>query len=144
VSLAASPALRVVLTIALFVLFMPGLVTFVIALSMSWDEPSAYYRWGSFTHMMGLGYKVGLPAAAVTGACVALLTFFLHSRFSLYAAAALIGAASVVASAIIRNGVQENYAGVAVAGVLGALAALGCTVLAHIFGLRAPAEATAS
>jgi hypothetical protein len=144
VSAVAAHAQRVVFTVALFLLLMPGLVTAVFALPMSLEGSSFYYQWGSFVHMMRLGYIVGLPAAAITGIAVALLPSVLRQRVSLYAAAALIGALSVVAFAVIRNGMQNDYAGLAVAGALGAVAALVCTALARLARFRPRQKAPAT
>ena len=141
---AAVLALRVVLTIALFVLLMPGLVTFVIALSMSWDEPSAYYRWGSFLHMMRLGYRLGALSAGITGLGVIILSRFVRGRPAFYGLAGLLGALAVVSSAVIRNGMSADLVGFAVAGVLGALASLLCTALARHFKFLTPAPLAVS
>lgn len=134
---AASHVQRIVLTVALFVLLMPGLIGAVFALPLSLEEASLNYKWGSFASMMRLGYVVGLLPAAVTGVGVALVPFFLRGTLFVYAAAALLGAVSIIVTATIRNGLSSDLAGMAAAGVIAALAALACTGLARLFGLFA-------
>lgn len=137
----AAEILRVLITVGVFLLLMPGLVTVAFALPLALEEEGFYYRWASFVSMMRLGYKLGLPAAAVTGLSIAALAVVLRKRRALYAAATALGAASIVGFALLRNGPSSDFIGMMVAGTLGAMAALICTILVALMKLRTPLTA---